>query len=220
MDESPYYDNLGRGNESETQDLRRERQPAEVPALLRQLLRAARVRRAQRRHGRHDQVRRLPDVRRPLRRARRQGRHRLAERPRARPSTPRATQVTAVLEQRARRHDRQVLRRHARQRRRRDRRQGPRHDRADLGDQLLVRLQPDERRRSGSTARRTASPTPSTPTVPPSAPPCAQQLATGQDDVDRQLQRLLERARLPYGLGRRRRPTCTRACSPSRARTT
>ncbi|MFD2350242.1 hypothetical protein ACFSTC_14260 [Nonomuraea ferruginea] len=60
IDESPYYDNSGRGNEGERKVYDDAKQRREVPALLRQLLRAARLRRAQRRHARHHQVRRLP----------------------------------------------------------------------------------------------------------------------------------------------------------------
>ena len=73
MHESPYYDNPGVGFEAEQQDVRRERERDEVPDVLRQLLRAARVRVRVRRHDRHQVVRRLPDLRRRLRRARRQG---------------------------------------------------------------------------------------------------------------------------------------------------
>ena len=54
--------------------------------------------------------------------------------------------VTGELDHRQRRHDRQVLRRHDRQRRRGDRGRRAEDDRADLGDQLLVRLLPLRRR--------------------------------------------------------------------------
>ena len=62
MDPSPYYSTLGRGNESQLQARPRRRRPARpLAALLRQLLRPARVRGDPRRHGRHRQLDRLPD---------------------------------------------------------------------------------------------------------------------------------------------------------------
>ena len=86
MDESPYYDKLRPGERGRAEGLRRRRQRSQANApVLRQLLRAARLRRPRRRHDRdHHGVRRLPRRRRAGRRARRQGGRRLAERPRDR----------------------------------------------------------------------------------------------------------------------------------------
>ena len=123
---------------------RRRRPLRSLAAVLRQLLRAAWLRGRAARHGRDEQLDRLPADGRPVRAPQRRRRHRLAERPPARlrqGRQPRRRQ----LAQRQDRHDRQVLRRHARERRRLDGRRRPVDDRADLGDLELVRLRALER---------------------------------------------------------------------------
>ena len=60
---------------------RRRRPPRPLAALLRQLLRAARLRGRAARHGRDEQLDRLPADGRPVRASQRRRRHRLAERP-------------------------------------------------------------------------------------------------------------------------------------------
>ncbi len=61
MDASPYYSTLGRGNEAELKTRRGRRRPArQVAAVLRQLLRPARLRGRPARHGRDQQLDRLP----------------------------------------------------------------------------------------------------------------------------------------------------------------
>ena len=119
----------------------RRRRAGQVPALLRQLLRPARLRGDPRPLRRHRVLHRLPAARRPGRRQRLQGRDRLARGPRPRLHVgDRRHARRRRLGQRQERHDRQVLRRHVRQRRRRHGRRRPDDDRPDLGDLRLVRL--------------------------------------------------------------------------------
>ena len=122
MDASPYYTTLGRGNESRADPGRRQRRAErQVAAVLRQLLRPARLRRRAAAHGRHRLLERLPDHRRHARQPEREARHRLAQRPRARLRQGREPRHRR-LAQRQDRHDRQVVRRHAGERDRRHRR--------------------------------------------------------------------------------------------------
>ena len=120
------------------------RQPRPLPALLRQLLRAPRLRGDPGRRGRHRVLDRLPAARRAGRPRRVQGGDRLADGPHAglRQGRQRGRRD---LGQRQERDDRQVVRRHLRQRRRLDRRRRPDDDRPDLGDLRLVRLLADGR---------------------------------------------------------------------------
>ena len=172
MDASPYYSTLGRGNESERKaDIDGDGLQRPLAALLRQLLRPARLRRRAARHGRHEQLDRLPADRRPVRapsavagidwlNGRRAG-LRQGRQPRRR-----------RLAQRQDRHDRQVVRRHARERRRRHGRRRPVDDRADLGDLELVRLHALERDPASTRTTRRASRTrsPTRPTAPVARP--------------------------------------------------
>ena len=97
--------------------LRRRRPARPVAAVLRQLLRPARLRRDPDGHGRHQQLDRLPERPRRLGQPEREGRDRLAQRPGARRRQERHRRHGA-LAQRQDGPDRQVLRRHAGQRRR------------------------------------------------------------------------------------------------------
>ena len=144
IDPSPYYTSVGRGNESAVHPHDRGRPPRQVPALLRQLLRPARLRGDPRRRGRHRLLDRLPAARRP---GRRRGSRRSSTGSTGRIpgyTTRRQTRCSR-LAQRQEGDDRQVVRRHVRQRRRRDRRRRADHHRPDLGDLRLVRLLADGR---------------------------------------------------------------------------
>ncbi|CAK7279515.1 hypothetical protein SGPA1_10293 [Streptomyces misionensis JCM 4497] len=123
------------------QDVRRRRRHRPDAAVLRQLLRAPRLRRDRRRPRRHQPLRRLRRRRRPVGRPVREGRDRLAGRPRHGVHQPhRHPDRQSDLVERPDRHDRQELGRHHRQRRRRHRRPGPADHRADQRHLLLVRL--------------------------------------------------------------------------------
>ena len=126
MDPSLYYSTLGRGNESQLKRGLRRRRPARpVAAVLRQLLRPARLRRDPHGHDRDQQLDGLPDRARRVGQPEREGRDRLAQRPRARRRQGRQRRHGA-LAQRQDGPDRQVLRRHAGQRGRAVRRRGSR----------------------------------------------------------------------------------------------
>ena len=119
-----------------------------LAALVRQLLRPARVRGDPRRDGRHRELHRLRGQRRAERRALDQGRRRLAQRPRARLQVGHrhGRPGHRALAHRQVGDDRPLLQRHAAQRRRGDRRRGADDDRPDQRDLLLVRLLADGRR--------------------------------------------------------------------------
>ena len=133
----------------------------QVAAVLRQLLRPARLRLHPRRrrsapaystgcplHGGPGDIAGLKAV------------DRLAQRPHRRATTAATARRRSSrrLAQRQDRDDRQVLRRHVRQRRRRDGRRGPEDDRPDLGDLRLVRLLAHGRHpRTTPTTRRSLS---------------------------------------------------------------
>ena len=104
--------------------LRRRRPARPVAAVLRQLVRPARLRRDPHGHDRDQQLDRLPDRPRRLRQPEREGRDRLAQRPHPGRRQERRRGQGAVA-QRQDRPDRQVLRRHAGQRGRGERRRGP-----------------------------------------------------------------------------------------------
>ena len=91
--------------------------------------------------------------------ARRDGRHRLAQRPRARPTRPATGRREARrrLDDRQGRHDGHVLQRHDPRGRRDDRRRGPGGDRPDLGDLRLVRLLPRQRHGARAALARPAA---------------------------------------------------------------
>ena len=136
IDDSPYYTSVGRGNETQfihtTADGVLDKFPLFydnyfVPRGYAVILAHA---------DRHRVLDRLPAARRPGRRRRLQGRHRLARGPHPRLTRPSTGDTLAVrrLGQRQERDDRQVLRRHVRQRRRRHGRRRPDDDRPDLGD--------------------------------------------------------------------------------------
>ena len=129
--------------------LGRRRRQRPLAAVLRQLLRAARLRvraRPDARHRLHDGG--LPEPRRPGGHRRREVDRRLAQRPRPRVRGARrhVTEGGRRLAQRQLGDDRQVLRRHAVQRRGGDRRRRPEDDRPDLGDLRLVPLLAHRRR--------------------------------------------------------------------------
>ena len=131
----------------EVPDLR-QHQPADLDRA-RGDLGAAWLRRRARGGTRQRLVRRLHDLRRAERAPRPEGGHRLAERPRQGVHVAhRLRRGHRLLDDRQGRHDRHVVQRHAADRRRLHGRRRARGDRADLGDQLLVRLLPRERRRA------------------------------------------------------------------------
>ena len=120
MDASPYYSTLGRGNESQLQGRRRRRRRCSTSGRCSTTTTSCRAatRSILRRHGRHQQLHRLPDRQRPTGQPQRQGQvDRLAQRPGHRARNATAAGRHGRLAQRQDRHDRQVLRRHAGQRR-------------------------------------------------------------------------------------------------------
>ena len=147
IDPSPYYTSSGRGNETQRIITGAVGHARPLPAVLRQLLRPARLRVHRRARRRHRVLDRLRGPRWLKRHRGLQGRHRLAQRPRrGLQRADRRRERGRQLAQRQVGHDRQVLRRHVRQRHRRDRRRGPDHDRPDQRHLRLVQLLAHRRR--------------------------------------------------------------------------
>ena len=145
---------------------RRRRRQRPLAALVRQLLRPARLRGDPGRDGRHRELDRLRHQRRPGGRAEHEGRDRLAQRAPARlPLRDRHRRSDArLLAHRQGGDDRPLLQRHAAQRGRGHGRRRADDDRPDRRDLLLVRLLADGRdhrldRRTTRPSCRTSSPT-------------------------------------------------------------
>ncbi len=228
IDDSPYYTSVGRGNETQFIHTTAGRRAGQVPALLRQLLRPARLRGDPRRtpigtafstgcplHGGPGDVAGFKAVIDWTR----------GPRPRLHVVDRRDPRPGGLV-QRQERHDRQVLRRHVRQRRRVHGRRRPDDDRPDLGDLRLVRLlahgrhpgehplpaQPrQQHHRDPVAGARSAC---CRPTIAPRARTCSRTCDLIDGDADGDINHVLERPRLqPRTSARSRPPSSSRTAS-------